>query len=380
MPAPPEPNARGSARVPAGVSSSGRATVGASRGHQSGGGSGGGRGRYPGGGAYRGKRRPRWGRIILVCLLALVLLVVIGGIGAYAYANSLDGQLKRTDAFAGLTNRPENKVSGTENILMLGSDSRDPGSNNGWRPDTIMLVHLDADHNHAYVVSIARDTYVFIPKSPDGQNGNTKDKINSAFAWGGAPLMVQTVEGFTGVRVDHVVISNFGGFQSITDAVGGVDMYVDQTITSIHTPHRTFTQGWRHFNGAEALDYCRQRYQFADGDFARQRHQQAFLRALMKKAGDSGTLSNPFKLADLADSATKVMLVDKDFHLVDQGWNFIGLKSSDITFLPSPYSGTDDVDGESVVLADKEKASALYTAMSQDKIADWIKSSGTKTN
>ena len=340
-------------------------------------GGGGGGGRGPGNGrgvAYKGKRRPRWGRIALVVVIVLALLTGAGALGVWAYANSLDNNLKRTDAFAGLTGgRPATTVDGALNILMLGSDSRDPKTNSGWRPDTIMMLHIDADHKHAYSISIPRDTYVYIPAMKGADNGDTHDKINAAFAWGGAPLMVKTVEGFTGVRIDHVAIMNFAGFQSVTDALGGVDMYVDQTITSIHPPYRKFTQGMHHFTGAEALDYCRQRYQFADGDFTREKHQQAFLKALMSKAASSGTLSDPVKLNNFLQAVTKVIIVDKDFQLVDMALQFRNLRAKDVTFLTSPHDGTPTINGESVVQSDKEKASSLYDAVNNDKIADWIK-------
>src|SRR2546423_772016 len=80
-----------------------------------------------------------------------------------------------------------------------------------------------------------RDLYVSIPQSPTSPDlGNTKAKINAAFAWGGLPLAVQTVEGYTGVHVDHTVLVDFGGFKEVTDALGGVDLNIDQSITSIH--------------------------------------------------------------------------------------------------------------------------------------------------
>ena len=133
-----------------------------------------------------------------------------------------------------------------------------------------------------------------MPKSPSKPSlGNTHAKINAAFSWGGLPLTVETVERFTGVHIDHTVLINFGGFDEVTDALGGVDMYVDQTITSIHKPHRVFTKGTHHFNGAQALDYIRQRKQFADGDFTRVQHQQEFLKDIMDEAASTGTVTNP---------------------------------------------------------------------------------------
>ncbi len=329
----------------------------------------------PGRGTSYGRRpRPRWGRIALVGILALLL---IGGGGAFWYYKSLDNNVARTDPFASITGaRPDRLAKGAQNILILGSDSRDPdnGAKAGeWRTDTIILLHLTADHKKALLVSIPRDTYVFIPKSPVNPDlGNTKAKINAAFAWGGLPLAIETVEGFTGVHIDHVMLIDFGGFQQVTDALGGVDMNIETTITSIHAPFRTFKAGMNHLNGAEALDYIRQRYQFPDGDISRERHQQQFLKALMDKATSTGTLTSPTKLNGFLQAVTKSVTVDKDLHLADLAYQFHNLHSSDLTFMTSPYSGFPVINGESVVQPDHDKASALYDAIAKDQVGPYV--------
>ncbi len=324
--------------------------------------------------SYGRRPRPRWGRIILVSLLALFL---VGTGGAFWYYKSLDNNVARTDPFSAITGgRPDRLAKGAQNILMLGSDSRDPDNKakaGEWRTDTIILMHLTADHNKALMVSIPRDTYVFIPTSPTNPDlGNTMAKINAAFAWGGLPLTVQTVEGFTGVHIDHVILIDFGGFQKVTDALGGVDMNVDKTIKSIHPPYRTFNKGMNHLNGAEALDYVRQRKQFPDGDITRARHQQEFMKALMDKAVSSGTLSNPGKLNSFLQAVTKSVTVDDGLHLNDLALAFRNIRSSDLTFVTSPYSGFPTINGESVVQADKAKASALYDAIAKDQVGPWV--------
>jgi LCP family protein required for cell wall assembly len=369
---PSDPGPTGRASV--GRASVGRASVGAGSGRASVGGSqpggpNGPGGRPPTGTPYRGKRRPRWGRIALVGLLALALVGLLGGFGAYLYASHLDSQVNRTDPFSQITGgRPPKVSQGAMNIMLFGSDSRNPDNKNNAdqsRSDTLILMHIQADHKHAYLISIPRDTYVAIP-------GHGHDKINSAFAYGGLPLAIQTVEGFTGVRIDHVALIDFAGFKDVVDALGGVDMTVDQTIKSIHPPYRTFTKGPHHFNGAEALDYIRQRYQYSDGDITRAKHQQQFLKAVMDKAVSSGTLANPAKLNSFLQAVTKALTVDKDFSLTDMAWEFHGLHSSDLTFMTSPFSGFADRDGQSVVLADHDKASALFDAVAKDQVAQYV--------
>lgn len=336
----------------------------------------------PGGRPPRRGLKPRWGRIALVAsaLLLACALTVTGCL--YWYAKSLNDDLARTDPFSEITGgRPAKTVDGALNLLLLGSDSRDPeksqGDNGAARTDTIILMHIPASHDKAYLVSIPRDLYVPVPKSADGKFGGVRAKINAAYAWGGPPLMVQTVEGFTGVRIDHVVIIDFFGFKDVTDALGGVDLFIERDVKSIHTPFRQFKKGTQHLNGEEALDYVRQRYQFPDGDFARVRHQQEFLRALMDKAVSTGTVTNPAKLNAFLKAATKAMTVDQSFSLVDMALQFKSLRSDKLTFMTSPYSGTDTINGESVVLSNREKALTLYEAMKADTMDQWVQANAS---
>src|SRR5690606_10813993 len=226
--------------------------------------------------------------------------------------------------------RPPNLAAGTLNILLLGTDSRDPDAPttgpSKWRTDTIVLMHIPSSHDKAYLVSLPRDLWVYVPPSQDGQHGDTMAKLNAAYAWGGDRLMVATVEQYTGVRIDHVVLIDFAGFVKVTDAVGGVDMYVEETIKSIHKPYRTFEKGMRHFNGEEALDYIRQRYQFPDGDFSRIRNQQKYLKALLDKAVSLGTVTNPASLKAFVTSVADAMTVDQGFSLIDMAWQFRSLR------------------------------------------------------
>ncbi|NUT02507.1 MAG: LytR family transcriptional regulator [Hamadaea sp.] len=339
------------------------------------------------GGTYgqpKRKIKPRWGRIALVLGgLALVVALLIGG-GVWLYGVNLNSKLQKTDPFSSIVgDRPLKTVDGAMNVLLVGSDSRDPDTDmsqaSSWRADTIVVVHISADHQHAYLVSIPRDLYVYIPKTPGAQYGDTYAKINASFAWGGLPMAVQTVENYSGVRIDHVVSIDFGGLKEVVDALGGVDMYVDRTIKSIHKPFRTFQKGNRHFDGAEALDYVRQRKQFPDGDFARMRHQQALLKAMLDKATSAGVMANPGKLNAFLQTLTKAVTVDKDFALTDMVLQFRSMSSDKLTFLTSPNLGSATRDGESVVLSDKTKALALYDAMAKDTMEAYVTANATSS-
>ncbi|KWV34427.1 LCP family protein [Micromonospora rifamycinica] len=340
----------------------------------------------PGGPGNYGRRgpRPRWGRIALVAGVTVLVVALLGGIGAWFYTRNLNDDLARTDPFSEITGgRPAKPVEGALNILLVGTDSRDPDAAvdkpGEWRADTLIVMHIPADHKEAYLVSVPRDLYVPIPESAGAAcDSGRRAKINAAFAFGGLPLAVRTVECFTDVRIDNVMAIDFGGFKEVTDAVGGVDLKVEQSITSIHKPYRKFTKGTMHMDGATALDWIRQRKQFPQGDFARMRHQQEFLRALLDKAASTGTLTNPKKLNAFLQSVTDAVTVDNDFSLADMAIQFRNLRGENLTFLTSPNTGSDTINGESVVVSDRTKALAMYQAMSADTMADWVAANNQK--
>lgn len=312
--------------------------------------------------------------MLLAVTLSLLLVVLLGAGGLWLYARNLESNMDRVDAFSPIqAERPAKAVDGTQNILLLGSDSRDPDAedSDAYRADTIILMHIPSDQSEAYLISIPRDLYVYVPPTADGSAGGREAKINAATAFGGVPLAVQTVENYTGVRVDSVMVVDFGGFVEVTDALGGVEMQIDETITSIHGDNRVFEEGRQHLNGEEALDYIRQRYQFSDGDFTRMRNQQQFLRALMDKAASTGTLTNPAKLNAFLQTATDTLTVDEDFSLIETGWSFRHLRSDNLNFLTSPHAGTGSADGQSVVIPDDEAAAELYAAVREDRVSQW---------
>ncbi|GAB7040798.1 MULTISPECIES: LCP family protein [Catenuloplanes] len=320
------------------------------------------------------RKRGRWARVLIFAVVTG--LVIAGGATAATalYISSVERGIEKVDAFTEVPeeSRPvkEEVAADALNLLLLGSDSRDPENTSGSRSDTIIVVHLPADRSGAQLISIPRDTWVHVPRSPDGRNGDTDAKINSAYAWGGVPLMVQTVEDFTKVRMDHVVLVDFGGFQQIVDALGGIDIEVEQDFTSIHDPFREFTEGTMHMDGATALDYARQRYQFPDGDFARIRHQQQVIKAILDRAASGGMLSSPAAVNDFVKATADAVSVDRTMSILDLATQMRNVRGGNLTFLTTPTTGTGRVGDESVVFADPEAATALYDAVRTDSVPD----------
>jgi LCP family protein required for cell wall assembly len=317
-------------------------------------------------------RRRRWAlRIALIVVIALAVLVSGGAVTGYLYLRSVDSKIQRVEVFTDIPDamRPSKvpMALNAVNYLILGSDSEDPTSS---RSDTMILMHVNKDHTGAQLVSIPRDTWVHIPRSPDGRYGNTNAKINAAYAWGGVPLTVETVEGFTGVRIDHVIMVDYAGFKEIIDALGGVEITVDQAFTSTHSLNansiRHFNAGPQVMDGAAALDYSRERFAFADGDFARIRHQQQVIKAILDKAATSDLLVDPVRLNSFLTATAKAVIVDSTLDIFGTAADLRHLRSGNLSFYTSPSAGTGMEGSQSVVYPDLATDRTVYDAIRQD--------------
>jgi LCP family protein required for cell wall assembly len=313
--------------------------------------------------AERRPRRPRrsggLGRRLLVLLV--VLLVAIVGFLVW-----VDTKLNHV---AALPATSAGTGDGT-NWLIVGSDSRQgltpqeekdlaTGGDVGQRTDTIMLLHSGS--SGAVLVSIPRDSYVPIP-------GHGRNKLNSAYAFGGAPLLVSTVENATGLRIDHYAEIGFGGFVDAVDAVGGVDLCVPEAIKDPKAA-LNIKAGCQELDGATALGYVRTRAT-AGSDFDRVARQRAFLAALVAKSTSPATLANPFRIVPLTTAVSAAITVDDS----DHSWNLLGLglamrsiSGGDGVTTTVPVGGTPTIGGQSVVQWDKNRAPALFDALQNDR-------------
>lgn len=222
------------------------------------------------------------------------------GIGAVTFtATNMLNQVQRQPGLLPTSrpSTPPNSNPDAVNFLLLGSDSR--GQDQG-RSDVMMVLHLDPSRSKVYLVSVPRDLWVPIP-------GHGTNKINAAYAFGGAPLAVQTVEGVLDIRIDHVALTNFEGFFSLIDDLGGVT--VNNPIASSNEGFR-FPKGELKLTGESALSYVRQRYNLPKGDFDRAERQRLVVKAIIGKLADRGTLSNPGKLLSVVNKLSKTVTVD----------------------------------------------------------------------
>lgn len=267
----------------------------------------------------RPRKRKRFGFFkALGLLLAIVLAFSIGA------AVWIDTKLQRIDALQDYDGRL-GSTSGT-NWLLVGSDSRAGLSEEDadrlmagelddsvGRTDTIMVVHIPRFGGDATMLSLPRDSWVDIP-------GYGQNKLNQAFSLGGPALLQQTVEQATGIHLDHYAEIGFGGFSNVVDAVGGVEMCLDEPLDD-PMAGINLQAGCQELDGPTALGYVRSRYASAQGDLDRVERQRKFLAALSEKIKSPGTLLNPFKNLKVADALSANMTVNEDDHV----WNLASL-------------------------------------------------------
>uniref|UniRef100_UPI00082A34E5 LCP family protein n=1 Tax=Nocardioides jensenii TaxID=1843 RepID=UPI00082A34E5 len=336
----------------------------------------------PHAGLVRRRRKRGWFKrhksLTVLLLVALVLLAIL--IGWLFYLNNKVDDVRRFDVDLGEGRPPQGE--GVDFLLMGVDDldgSRDVGESvydmlesGTWKPgiarsDTMMVLHLEADKKAAQLVSVPRDSYVDIP-------GHGKSKINAAFSWGGPELAAKTVEQNLGIRLDHLVIIDFDGFKDVTAAIGGVNVFVPETLTDPRSNSVDWERGFHHLEGDEALHYVRTRYSLPDGDFGRIHRQQNFLRTVLDKLTSRGVLLNPIKVTRLANTLAGLLMVDdgltnaefRDLALAGRH-----LRSNALRFLTIPNSGSAMVGDASVVKVRLPLARKMFDAIEQDQFESW---------
>ncbi len=329
----------------------------------------------------RGKRKAL--KIGLIGVLILGLLLAGTAVFLWKYVND---KFNETHRVLKVDPLPPNTA---QNILVLGSDRRDVvdkaqqddrqfRGGGGQRADTILVVHVPADHKSATILSFPRDLRVRIP----GKSGFSK--INAAYSGGtvdgkkltGPDLMMETIRLQTGLKIHHYVEINFGSFQKIVDAVGGVDLCVDRPYDDKESGLIIKKAGCQTFGGKLALAYVRMRKQDPRGDFGRIERQQQFMRVLMRKVTSVGVLTDPFAITALANAVAKGVITDQELDLGDVKGianKLADFKDSNVDFRVVP-SFPDYIGGVSYVIQKDKEAKPLYKALREDtKLPDFGK-------
>lgn len=222
-------------------------------------------------------------KIFWIFFSIVVGLVLIGGAVAAKVYFDFSGSIKETyEAVERQNNEEETKrevpvdldKKESFSVLLLGIDTGDLGRTEQGRSDTLMVATVNPETKKTTLVSIPRDTYLEIV------GRGTQDKVNHAYAFGGAAMSMDTVEKFLDIPIDHYVSINMSGIKELVDALGGVEVNNDLEFTS-RGEHYDF--GPIHLEGDRALTYLRMRYEDPRGDYGRQLRQRSVVEAIAKK-------------------------------------------------------------------------------------------------
>lgn len=253
-------------------------------------------------------------------------------------------------------------VNEMQNILLLGIDAR-PGESTG-RSDTMIILTVDADANIIRMVSLMRDLYVEIP-------GYKNNRLNAAYVYGGADLLMETIKVNFGIEVDCYVGVNFSMLADLIDQIGGLELNVeseyymdrinavikcDNAVLGINKNDGLLTEpGLQMMTGKQAQAYARYRYGTSDGDFGRTQRQREVILKILEKLR-SKTLIELFKLAgDNIDKVYTNLSIDQIIELAPAA---LQLENADVRQMRVPMDGdynSQTISGMSVLVPDRTK-------------------------
>ncbi|MFO7191927.1 MULTISPECIES: LCP family protein [Thermocrispum] len=310
----------------------------------------------------RRRRRVTFGKVLGIFALVLVLFLV----GVWIY---LDVSIRRVNAIGDYPGRPA-AGEGT-NWLIVGSDNRKglskeeikrlhvgrPDSN---ATDTILLAHLPDNGTKPTLVSFPRDLIVTTPDYPNGI------KINAVYASGKGPRrLVKTIEQVTGLRIDHYAEIGLGGFATMVDAIGGVEMTIPKDMVDRSNGQR-LKAGTYKLDGAQALTFVRMRKSDATprSDLDRVANQRKFIGALANEIASPGTLLNPFDVFPLLGEIPDALSIDEEdhlHHLFWLAWAARGISDGGMVTTTVPVTGCD------ATTTDEAKAKQMFDALRNDQ-------------
>ncbi|MEU9354777.1 LCP family protein [Streptomyces griseoloalbus] len=337
-------------------------------------------------GPRRGRRALRWSATTLS-----VLILGTSGAGCLYYEH-LNGNIEKGERSSGdsKAHRAEPNAAGQTpvNILLIGSDSRASEANvelGGGRDtrgnpplgDVQMLIHLAADRESAAVVSVPRDTRVDIPECTDPETGEAhpaaNGTINTSLARGGAGCTLATWQNLTGVYIDHWMTIDFAGVVTMADAVGGVEVCVNQNVWDRPLPGvpggsgLKMTAGSRKVEGEQALQWLRTRHAWGS-DVLRTRAQRMYMNSMIRTLRDQNVFTDTGRLTDLAEAATRSLKVSEEIgsvkKLYDLGMQLKTVPPDRITMTALPT--VEDPRNRNHLVAPGADAERVWTMLRDD--------------
>jgi LCP family protein required for cell wall assembly len=298
---------------------------------------------------------------------------------------------------------PGADIDGPLDLVLLGVDTRVTIPD--WEPhsDTIMLLHVEPGLQKAYLYSLPRDLRVTMPAFPKAGFGGGTYKLTEAMSRGsrvpgtkktnvaqGYEMLTRVLSGYTGIkRFQAGAILNFGGLAQLVDRLGGLDMVVDEKVKSHHRkpdgsmrplvpgggdysgPQAVYLPGQRHFVGWQAIDYARQRYGLANGDYDRTRHQRQLVRAILGKALGQGLAADPQKLQQVITALGQSLVYVGGRTPLEYAYALRDLTPAGLTLVGLPGNGVSSggsYKGEALTAEGK----GFLAAVAKDQIAPYL--------
>jgi polyisoprenyl-teichoic acid--peptidoglycan teichoic acid transferase len=374
---------------------------------------------------------PLTGRVRLIAIVGVVAVLLGAGVfvGIALLSNRVDNAIPQTDLFgdetptpgpttgapsptASPTPPPGADIKGPLNILIAGVDTRETKPSWIPRADAVMVLHVNADLTKAYLTSLPRDLVVNVPAFSPAGFGGARTKIAHAMSYGsqvpgsrrpnpaqGFQLLARTVSAYTGIsRFDAGAILTFSGLWNLVDELGGIDVYVDQRVVSIHRkpdghhrpvcggcehgyggPRMTYNVGMKHMSGWMALDYARQRY-IPGADYARGRHQRQVVKAIVARAFAANIATKPLVFDRVLKALGKALVFDgRGRKPVEFAYALRKVGPGQITLVGLPgasvHSGGGYI-GESLLPVQ----SSYFAAVRSDKVDAWVASHSNLVN
>lgn len=312
----------------------------------------------------RSARRRPWAKIVALVVALWLAFMVVTPLHAWS-------QVTKVDTAPEGDRPPQSKGY---NYLLVGSDSREgltpeqrrqlgTGSSAGKRTDSIILVHVPAGSGKSVLISLPRDSYVPIP-------GHDSNKINAAYSFGGPKLLVNTVEQVTDLRIDGYVEIGLGGFASVVDSLGGVNICVPFDMND-KDAHINLKKGCQNLSGPNALGFVRARHSDPRGDIGRAERQRQFLGAIMKKALSPGTVFIPTRYWGFSHAAAEGLVVGDDTSMRDASRVVLAMRAasneSGLSLVVPIQNESFQTPAGSAVKWNTEQAKALFTMLRNDE-------------
>lgn len=311
----------------------------------------------------RKKRKSHKARNRALAVLGVLVAIFAIVSGAFAlYLHSLDSAMgfksqedKDSMRAAMLKTNPVEDKSQAFYMLVLGSDARVNDATS--RSDVMILLRVDPTKGTITMVSIPRDTKVEI-------EGHGTQKINAAYAFGGAAGAVTAVSQFAGVPISHYAEVHFDELEQLVDDLGGVwvDVPVSNNQTGASNTGQKLNSGYQLLNGSQALAFARERYGYTRGDFQRADNQKLVAQAIVKQVLDQQPTELPGTIQELAGCVTTDLSVSDIASLAQQ------FQSTGVTFYSATVpSTTQTIDGVSYTITVQDKWDEMMGLVNQGK-------------